>query len=493
MATKLAEITLPDGRVAEIEGDEKNIMEFLNSLPDVNANQKAQGIQTAQAQPVQQNPNMGPIDRLKAMEQRASEIAPRRSFGRDVSGVASGMTLGLARPTIQAVTGKDIGEGSLGGRIVGSILPVARVGQGIRATLNAPKLVKAAAAFAGEGIAGALAVSPEKDFKTFRDSLAQKAMTGALTGVATGAVLSSAGTALSAIPKGSKEAAYRTVNSLIKPLTKNFSYAKNPGRGIVEEGIVANSLDDLSDKVISAETRVWNELSQKVQTSKATIDLSDITNPIDDEIARLSRTPKTNSALIKRLNDTKDDLLGSLRIQGGTIRTKLQSLKSSTAQKALELKQAIGDVTKWTGNQSDDNAVNGALKKVYGKVKEKVNNAVPDSKELNERLADLISAKSAIKYRSVLNQRQNLIGLAPKIGGYVGAIATGASAGGPMGGIVAPSILYGAEKLLGSTASKTRIAKMLYNAGKAKLPISSSQARRVILPSLESALIKREK
>lgn len=411
-----------------------------------------------------------------------------QSIGRDASGLASGVTAGLARPAIQATTGMDIGEGSMTGKIVGSMLPVSKVGAGIRGITAAPKIIRGGLALAAEGAVGALGMTPEKSFEEFRNSAAQKAMTGALTSVAFGA----GAKIISAVPKIAKEASWRTVNSLIKPLTKNFSFSKNPGRGIVEEGIVAKNLDELSDKVIKAETKVWGQLESKIKASNATLDLTDITNPIDDEITRLSKTPKSNSALISRLNDVKDDLLGTISAKGSVVRAGMGNLKNANAQKALELKQAIGDVTKWTNNPSEDNAVNSALKKVYAGVKNKLNKAVPGSEQLNERLADLISAKSAIRYRSVLAQRQNLVGLVPKMAGYLGAMGGGMAGGGPIGAMATPAAMFLAEKTLGSTLAKTAGAQALSGIGKASIsPAVADAMRRAVTQSVSGRINRR--
>ena len=43
----------------------------------------------------------------------------------------------------------------------------------------------------------------------------------------------------------SKEGGSRLINSLIKPLQKDLSYGKDPGRAVAEEGIIANSLGEL--------------------------------------------------------------------------------------------------------------------------------------------------------------------------------------------------------------------------------------------------------
>ena len=75
----------------------------------------------------------------------------------------------------------------------------------------------------------------------------------------------------------------------------------------------------------------------------------------------------------------------------------------------------MGNLTKWTGNLSDDQIINKALKQVYGSVKEQmINGAKSLNKDigqrlerLNEKYADLTSAEIATKYRDKIIQRQN--------------------------------------------------------------------------------------
>ena len=67
---------------------------------------------------------------------------------------------------------------------------------------------------------------------------------------------------VSAIQAGAQEAGKGLINSLIKPLQKNFAYSKDPARGILAEGIKANSLDDFGNKVDQALTKRVQQFRQ---------------------------------------------------------------------------------------------------------------------------------------------------------------------------------------------------------------------------------------
>jgi hypothetical protein len=224
-----------------------------------------------------------------------------------------------------------------------------------------------------------------------------------------------------------KELAPRVVNSLIKPLGKDLSYGKNPGRAVAELGITANSLDDLAEKISTARKGIGEQLGEAYRASDRIFDVSDFLEPIESNIKKASNAPRTNSALIARLKALKDDLLGvEVNEFGEEVATR--ELQNLSAEDVFNLKRDIGDLTKFTGNASDDNTVNASLKRVYGVLKGKLDDAIPESVPLNERYADLTSAEVATKYRDKLVERQNLIKFAPKlveVGGVIAAIASG--------------------------------------------------------------------
>jgi len=262
------------------------------------------------------------------------------------------------------------------------------------------------------------------------------------------------------IAKGiSKDMAPRIVNSLIKPLAKDLSYGKNPGRAIAEEGITASSLEDLVQKIGARKNEIGQEIRDIISSVKdKVINASKSVSPIDEALSNAGKSPQTNQALISRLEALKSDLFNG------------KKLDKMTVQEIFDLKSQVSDLTKFTGNASDDALVNKSLKRVYGSLKDSINKAAGNLKsksgktieDLNEKYADLSSAEIATKYRDAVAERANLISLpANTIGigsALIGAIASG--------GAAVPAILAGAsgvalEKVASSPKVKTEFAKWL--------------------------------
>lgn len=257
------------------------------------------------------------------------------------------------------------------------------------------------------------------------------------------------------------------VNSLIKPLLKDFSYGKNPGRTIAAEGVVGNSFEELAANIAQKREEIGQQIGQVLQSPKNAskkLDLTGALKPITDAIAEAKKYPKTNAALVSRLENTLDDVTARLSgPQGARLANINQVLGSFSPLDATALKTELGAITKWTGNASDDQLVNKALKQAYGFIKEKIGQAVPEVRALNEKFADLLSAEIATKYRDKITSRQNILALAPRLLGGGAAIA-GLASGNPQ--LIAAGIVeVGAEKILSSPALKTRVAAAL-----AKMP-----------------------
>lgn len=239
--------------------------------------------------------------------------------------------------------------------------------------------------------------------------------------------------------------AERIINSLIKPLQKDFAYGKNPGRGVAKEGIVANSFDELVQKITDKRKELGQAIGAALAGSKAKISSMGLLEPLDKAIATASNLKATNASLIARLNAIKADLNALLK------------KKVLTPEEAFRLKQIVADATKFTGNASDDSVVNKALKAIYGEIKSRINSAVKGVEGLNERFADIKSAEVAARYRDKILERQNVLPFGGKTGGAVaGAVLSGAP-GAALGALLGA----GVEKIMASTLLKTRLAKML--------------------------------
>lgn len=272
------------------------------------------------------------------------------------------------------------------------------------------------------------------------------------------------------IPSG-KEAGGRVINSLIKPLLKDFSYGKNPGQAVAEAGITANSLDDLATKIRAARVTVGEDISTKVAGSTSRFDATDALSPLDEALSVAQKSPKTNAAIIQRLQNLKDDLL---RVDGDGLPTR--ELKDLSADDLWELNKDIGELTRWTGNATDDEIVNKALRNSYAQTRTKLEGGVAGLDEVSEKYANLKSAEVATEYRDKIAARQNLISVT---GSGVGtAVALGSALA--TGGAVVPIIVgMGAAGLVEASKKatvKTQLAAWLAKSSPAELKDAFTQA-----------------
>ena len=379
-------------------------------------------------------------------------LARKGAFGEKVKTAMEG------QPSLQQQFKKEMGGeenptaygiGQLGGEIAALATPVGELGkvvgtgaEAIGAGKNVAKLAQAGT----EGIAFTAGQSLTEGEKMPLKDYAINAGLNML--IPAGGIVSK---------KVGENLPSRIVNSLIKPLQKDFAYGKNPGKVIAEKGIIANNFEELITKVKQAKDETGNligELRSK-STTPITLDAESVITPIDQAIAKANLTPRTNAALVQRLESVRQDILDNL--DNGLPPEKVKSL--------------VGDLTKWTGNATDDQLVNKSLKGVYSSINSQMDNALktglsPEDfaayKKANEQYGDLISAENASVYRDKILERQDLISFGAKNAGLITALSTAIATGGS----AIPTILAGLggtilDKTMATPAFKTRLAVLL--------------------------------
>lgn len=272
------------------------------------------------------------------------------------------------------------------------------------------------------------------------------------------------------LPSG-KDAGGRVINSLIKPLLKDFSYGKNPGKAVAEAGITASSLDDLGAKIRSARIEIGEEIGNVVSKSSTKFDAPDALAPLDEALAVAKKSPRTNSSVIKRIEDLKADLLNV-----GEDGLPTRNLTDMSADDLWELNKDIGDLTRWTGNATDDEIINKALRNAYSKTREKLEKGVVGLDEVAEKYANLKSAEIATEYRDKIASRQNLISFSGTQAGLTTGLVTALATGG-----VTVPLLVGAGAAAITEASKTpafktKLAAWLASASKEEIKDAFTQA-----------------
>lgn len=271
------------------------------------------------------------------------------------------------------------------------------------------------------------------------------------------------------------------INNLIRPSAADVKFGKNPAQAILEEGIFGDSMYELGERTFAKLHEVGNRIDQQARlpvNAGKIVDVSGSLKPIDDAILKAVQNGEPN--LFKKLNDLKTELTyewRTVRSPKGKVSlrpVRLRNLRMSPEQ-ALKFKRMVGDKVRWAGNDPFQDAVNEAAGSVYGGIKDRLNNAVPGLKDLNERYSNLVGAGKAIERRIPVAERNAHWSLSD-----IALFATDH-----------PVIAMG-RKVMSLPMIETRVAQGLYNMGShgprpAFLPPRGGTPRaRPIQPSIPS-------
>jgi len=305
----------------------------------------------------------------------------------------------------------------------------------------------------------------------------------------------------------SERLAPRIVNSILKPLQKEFRFGKDPGLGVVEEGIVANTREGFLRQIADKKRQVGKEIGALLNPVKTQIDLRPIVNTLDDEIR--AAVGKGEQQLVLRLQSIKQGLTKTFALpedgqkiivtkKGKEIVvtgdgqkifvTGEKNLKLFPAE-AAKFKGEIGDATKWTG-QAFDNEVNQARVRLYRAINDAIEAIVPGSKKLNSRWANLLGAEKSLERTIDIIERQNILRLGEKTVGAAAAVASQAMAGDIRPETLIRSALFGfggvaGTRLFSSPAFKTRLAQSLGKMNEKEKSTVAQFLRNLYLISLE--------
>ena len=401
-------------------------------------------------------------------------------FGGGKIGEAIGTQIAKARATPEQR--KFITPGPSAGEIAGSALqsaalfaPVGKLAKGITSGTRAIGLSKGVSAIGKIG-AGAVAGGAFDVAQNLQEGKTGISALKPGLGAGIGATIPGVGVGINVAKRFGHETAPRVINSLIKPLAKDFSYGKNPGRAVAEAKIVANDFEELITKIRQTRQTTGQEigaLGRKLST-KPVVDISDSLGSLDE--AMRTAASQNNTELLSRLQNVKKAIttvLEPMVDDAGNIGIKevgARQLNGLTFSEARDVLGQIGDITQFTGKPSDDKIVNAALKGVYGAIKQATlevadatdKTLATEFRRLTEKYADLSSAEIAAKYRDKVLERGSLIGFSPQVAGVGTALLTFIGTG----GAATPAILLGItgavlDKLGGSPAFKTRLAALL--------------------------------
>ena len=322
-------------------------------------------------------------------------------------------------PVADAALGRN-GGGSLwmeGGRANEQTLEMMAPGMGAQRLIQAPGKL-AGLARTGLDAAGSAAVGAAQG----SDPMLAAGATVAGRGV--GAAL---GAAARAIPG-------RLINSLIKPLEKEFRFGRDPGKAVAQEGITATSQQGLLESINSRLQEVGQTIGQALDSvpQQPSIYLSPMLKPLQEAAEKALRVG--DNALAKRLIDFSEAPI-------------FKEADLLTPAQAAEVKRAVGESTQWTG-EVFDKPVNQAKASLYRLLNDAISDAVPGVRALQDRYANLLGASKSLERTMNVGQRGNNVTLTD-----VGMMMTQAD---PLSGIGAAA----ARRGLGSTPAMTGAAQV---------------------------------
>jgi hypothetical protein len=274
-----------------------------------------------------------------------------------------------------------------------------------------------------------------------------------------------------------RSVAVADVKNMIRPNANDAAFGKSPAEGLLNQpgGVRSMSKPGLLAKtranIESTGQQIGDAVAQAPQTPT---DVSAaVNNPFD---AALQRAAKGNEkGLVTGLKDAQQGYTHDLYYDPSTGEIAGQSSPKNlnmTPSELFGLKKDVGNGIRWT-NQAFDNDLNATRGQVYGGLKEKLNDAVPSIKPLNEQYANLRAGASALERRIPIEERNNAVSLSD-----IGL----AGAGGAVGGGPGAMSIFALKKLLTSQPARSFADQGLWNYGNAPNAIRPSPLRLFALP-----------
>ena len=240
------------------------------------------------------------------------------------------------------------------------------------------------------------------------------------------------------------------INSLIKPKDVEFRYHNNPGKVVAQEGLwapTAKALRGVIEKRIGEVHGVIDKVRSGLDHTDKKIDITDMQKPLAELFTRFGEKPETNEASINKLKKNETDLKNFLSKENFDI-------QNVTPEQAYKIKDFVDDFIDWNKTEKSDVEINKAFKDIYHNIDKKLDNAIPDLAQYNERIRGLYDARKALNRRLLVEQRRGMVDLRiPE--GFAGLLGFGVGhTPGAIAGIMASEVAR-------STAFKTGLARLL--------------------------------
>lgn len=271
---------------------------------------------------------------------------------------------------------------------------------------------------------------------------------GALTGAAAGAVTPFAQKAVGALADA---VGPRIYNTIIRPASRDFRYGANPGRAVYDEGIIAGSKPSLLNKVKAAREAVGSDIGSTLSSpanAARLVDKGPAIHSVDDAVDEALRLG--NPDLADQYQKLGTQLTTTYR-RGPQGPIGSPRAFAEPPADVNELKQAVGAETNWGSPYATE--VNKLKRGTYGRLRDAIEQQVPEVGPLNKRWGGLREAETDLQNAIGIQQRSAPISLSD-IGYGIGFGGLGAMHD-PATALATGIGSIALKKGLGSTAAKT--------------------------------------
>lgn len=262
------------------------------------------------------------------------------------------------------------------------------------------------------------------------------------------------------VGRGAQKNAGRIINQLIKPREAQYAFGRNPGLEIADQGITAWNREGLEKNVGKKLGDLDSQLSTAIKKHEASgitrVDMTPAFKKISSQIQELSKLPETTQSMQDELKSFGRDLFN---LTGG-------NPSNVSPKQALEIKRLVGKLPSWAMSDPKMGTKTNIARSVYGAIDDAMDIAMPETKELNSSISNLIGAKTSMKKGIAREENKSFIGLLDRIGPAGLGASVGFAHGGAPEAVGLGALSLGASKLANSTFGRTRIAKSLMGTAK---------------------------
>lgn len=205
----------------------------------------------------------------------------------------------------------------------------------------------------------------------------------------------------------------RIMNSALRTRPKGYNYGRDPGAGVVAEGLTGITkqglLDNISGRLADIGDNINTHLSDPA-VNKPVVDISTaVTDPLNTMEAAAIKGKKLD--LANRLADLRSRLTNDYarNANGDLVSTGPTKLTGLTPREANAIKQDIGEMAKWTGKPEVDE-LSPAVHQIYRGINDQIEQAAPGIKDINQRYGELKSAQDSLDNSIRLHKGYNPLG-----------------------------------------------------------------------------------